>query len=154
MDDALESPGRGRPTKCTEELQKKFFDALSKGLPLKTAASLVGISEQTFRRWNRDDTEFAERVKRAEAQWIARHVDTINSASLQDWKASTWLLERRHADLFASPNVQLSQQINIANTHLGLTALEVQELFRRNQNQIDALLNGKTLELPDGQDQD
>jgi hypothetical protein len=156
MDDAPidGSPGRGRPTKRTPDARQKVLEAIKKGLPIKVACGLSGISEDTFARWNKDDPDFALAVAQAEATPIAESVDTIRGAGRDDWRASSWWLERRHADLFAPPSQQWTQALHIQNTtNLGLTAVEIQDLIRRNQPQLDRLLNGKPLLPPDDQDQ-
>jgi hypothetical protein len=159
MDDAFmeESPGRGRPTKRTGETEKKILDSIARGVPLKTAAALAGVGETTLHEWRKLDPAFDKAVARAEAQPIAESVDTIRRAGKNDWRANTWWLERLHPKLFAPAQVQFSQQVHLENntTHIGLTAAEVRELFQRNQKPLDALLNGKSLELPpSGQDQE
>jgi hypothetical protein len=147
-----ESPSLGgRPSKRNADIEKKLLDALSNGLPYRAACGLAGISTETLRVWRRDNPSFEQAVQFAEARAVERDLANVREAGRDDWRASAWALERRCPAEFGSAQVQLNQQINIANTHLGLTELEVQELFRVNQPQIDALLNG-TLLPPDGQE--
>jgi hypothetical protein len=157
MDDAFmeESPGRGRPTKRTGEIEKKILDGVAKGLPLKIAAALAGVGERTLNEWLKSDPVFERAVAKAGAQPVMESVETIRAAGRDDWRASSWWLERLHPNLFAPPQVQFSQQVHLENnvSHIGLTAAEVRELFQVNKAQIDALLSGKQLELPPG-DQD
>jgi hypothetical protein len=155
MENDSPNPG-GRPSKRTSETEKKILDSIARGLPLKTAAALAGIAESTLHEWRKLDAGFDKAVAKAEAQPVMESVQTIRAAGRDDWKASSWFLERRHPELFGQPSVQFNQKLHLENNvnHIGLTAVEIRELFQVNKAQIDALLNGKQLELPsDGQDQ-
>lgn len=80
--------------------------------------------------------DFLEAMNLAEAKGIAQHVSNINAASLEDWKASAWYLERRDpdnwgrrdrmtADITHSGRIDTEQTINIAAlSDEELTALE------------------------------
>ena len=41
------------------------------------------------------------------------YLTLIQRAALKDWKAAAWLLERRHPDMFARPEVQLGQHVSV-----------------------------------------
>lgn len=93
----------GRPCLLTDELQKKFCDAVRSGLPLRYASGLCGISEATSMYWrrigseeDRDDkySRFFNAVQDAKAAFIKTHVANITKHSMDDWRASSFLLER------------------------------------------------------------
>src|SRR5690242_489823 len=113
MGNDVPHPG-GRPSKRTPETETRILDGVAKGLPLKAAAALAGVGETTLHDWRRADPAFDQAVARAEALSIAEHAETIRGASKSDWKASSWWLERRHADLFAPPAVQFHQQVHVS----------------------------------------
>jgi hypothetical protein len=70
--------------------------------------SSAGVSYDVFKLWCRIDERFAQEVQLAEAQAIQANLDTIKAASRDNWPAAAWLLERRHPQLFARPEVQLN----------------------------------------------
>jgi hypothetical protein len=58
--------------------------------------------------WCNTDEHFREQVAFAEAEAIKANLETIKAASRDNWPAAAWLLERRHPELFARPEVQLN----------------------------------------------
>ena len=87
--------------------------AIAKGLPLKAACKLAGLGFTTFNGWREEDSFFAQKIEFAEAQAIERNLELIERAALKDWKAAARLLERRHPDMFARPEVQLGQHVSV-----------------------------------------
>lgn len=94
-----------RPTKITVDHVREVSQAIRIGLTQEQAAAYIGIAETTFYRWMRrgvrePDTiygRFRQAVKRGEAQSVAFEMANIRRAARDgDWKASAWLLERRH----------------------------------------------------------
>ena len=73
--------------------------ALSVGAYQKDACDSAGISEDTFKRWEQKDAEFAERVSRARPQgWIADLAAIRTAALAGDWRAA-----EAHLALTGSP---------------------------------------------------
>jgi hypothetical protein len=98
-------------------------------LTFKTACDSVGVHYTTFNDWHKQDSRFALAIEQAEARRIQKLLSNIEAAGHTDWKAWAWLLERRHPDLFARPDIQLHQhyvtgrtQIEIENLQAGVTA--------------------------------
>jgi len=94
-----------RPTKITVDHVREVSQAIRIGLTQEQAAAYIGVGESTFYRWMRrgvrePDTiygQFRQAVKRGEAQSVAFEMANIRRAARDgDWKASAWLLERRH----------------------------------------------------------
>lgn len=56
-----------RPSKYTQELKDQIAGYIADGLTVRDACFGVGISEDTFWRWNREKLEFAEAIKQATA---------------------------------------------------------------------------------------
>ena len=88
------------------------MEAIRKGMPLKQAAMLAGMSYETLNRWRiQGEAEdappefrhFWQALRRAQAQAMERLLGRIQTASESDWKAAAWILERRHPDDFAKP---------------------------------------------------
>ena len=102
------SPNGGRPTKKTPKIVKALLDRIRQGWPFVVACQHVGISPDVFYLWRRNDERFARQVDRAQAEAIKANLETIKAASRDNWPAAAWLLERRHPELFARPEVQSS----------------------------------------------
>ncbi len=104
--------GRGRPSLLTPEREARLMGAIEKGMPLKQAAMLAGMSYETLNRWRlQGEAEdaalefrhFWQALRKAQAVAMERLLSRIDTASLSDWKAAAWLLERRHPEEFAKP---------------------------------------------------
>jgi hypothetical protein len=107
MSDAVaqERSRRGRPGKLTAARQRRIIDAIRLGARRDEAAAAAGISRRSLQNWlarGELDGErgryrdFAEAVRTAEAQAELAALRTIEKAAAGgDWRASSWLLERR-----------------------------------------------------------
>src|SRR5215472_9060964 len=100
--------GRGRPSKKTPARCKIIFDGIRAGWPYIVACSSAGVSYEVFKLWCNTDERFREQVAFAEAEAIKANLETIKAASRDNWPTAAWLLERRHPELFARPEVQLN----------------------------------------------
>lgn len=75
---------------------ERILNALEMGATYEIAARQGNISPPTFRRWRQQFPEVREAVKRVESQAAKDALDTIqNEAQAGNWKAASWLLERR-----------------------------------------------------------
>jgi hypothetical protein len=83
-------------SKYTPERVERIIKAVKDGLPFVTAAALGGISEATFYNWMKDNVEFLESIKAAEAEAEERLVEQISFDP--SWQSKAWILERRHPD--------------------------------------------------------
>ena len=92
----------GRPRKALDqERVDRVLQGIKLGLPFVHACARAGISQDTFARWRKRSADFAEEVKKAEAEAIARNVTLIQKAAGTSWQAAAWWLERRHPQDFA-----------------------------------------------------
>jgi hypothetical protein len=115
----------GRPTKRTPEREQRLLDALRAGNTIQHACRYADISDETYANWSRRSLEFLERVKKAEADAIVRHVANIAKAAADgQWTASAWWLERRYPqdyalrfqnDAIAAAGVQVTIAFDHAN---------------------------------------
>jgi hypothetical protein len=110
--------------KLTEELIKEICKYISNGLGVKDCCDIVGISQQSFYRWQTEaETGFkegkeelgaatniklkrllSEEIKKAYSKYKLVHITRINEASKNEWQASAWMLERKFPDEFAKPD--------------------------------------------------
>lgn len=105
--DAIGQPKK--PDGCKDqrndpEKMKILVDAITVGSSYATAMTLAGIGERTFYRWMaqgeraKKDTlarQFWHRVKQAEATALHRNLLVVQKASIKDWRAAQWFIERR-----------------------------------------------------------
>lgn len=102
-DDGLPHRG-GRPSKLTDELFRKFIEMFLAGSFREPACRELGVTYKTFSRWmsrgrREPETIFGEfrlAVGAAEARSQNRMLSRIQAASLEDWKAAAWFLERKY----------------------------------------------------------
>lgn len=116
----------GRGCLYSAERVDAILATLRDGSPRVAACTSAGISEDTFARWLKRYADFADGVKKAEAEAITRRVARIDKAgeggallsrrvtynhktdvetteetyAQPQWTADAWLLERRYADDF------------------------------------------------------
>ena len=102
----------GRPCLLTKPREAILLKAIEAAMPLKHAAMLAGISYDTLNRWRiKGESElarpefrdFCKSLRRSEAVAMQRLVTVVREAGEKDWKAATWMLERRFPDEFAKP---------------------------------------------------
>lgn len=106
--------------KLTPEIRDEFCGYVAKGLTKKGAADAVCISESSLYSWldrgqkdkeSGKDTmysEFLESVKKAEAEFKTTHIHTIERASVDDWKAAAWLLERCYRNEYGRATMDIN----------------------------------------------
>lgn len=89
-------------TKLTPEREQRIVQLLKAGQHRSTVCHAVGIGERTLRTWlaRADEgderwTEFARRVREAEAECETRAIVAIQVKGKDDWRAMAWWLERR-----------------------------------------------------------
>jgi hypothetical protein len=77
------------------------LQALTAGNTRRAACAYAGVSEDAFAAWLGRYADFADAVKKAEAQAEVKMVATVVQASTKQWQAAAWWLERRRADDFS-----------------------------------------------------
>ncbi|MEM2508966.1 MAG: transposase [Candidatus Thermoplasmatota archaeon] len=103
----LKNKKMARKSKLTAEVEEALLKMIEQGLTVKRACNALGISEKTFYSWiERGKTgkgkyaEFLDKVKKAEAKFIADAVEKIKEAGQKNWQALAWLLERKFPEEF------------------------------------------------------
>lgn len=100
---------------------------LAEGLPKKHVAALCGIDPTTVSRWLSDNADFAKAAQAAIAAKTYRRLQRVEQA--EDWKASSWLLERDKdsRDDFSAPKQAPPAAFNfnvLGHVQVGLDRVE------------------------------
>ena len=100
-----------RPTKFTPETVTAILAGIRAGLPYRLAAEAAGIHYDTFNEWQQGrfprgadrqlKAEFSDQLTRARGESARRLTALISTAATADWRAASWLLERRFPQDFA-----------------------------------------------------
>lgn len=111
---------RGRPCLLTHKRMEILLKGIKNGMPLKHAAMLAGISYDTLNRWRKMGAEenaalefrhFCKALERSQAVGMQRLVVRIHKAARKDWKAASWMLERRYPEDFGRPENDSPQKL-------------------------------------------
>ena len=73
-----------------------LLEALRLGATRSQAAAAAGLSRVTLWRWLQEDPELAAAVEQADGLAELAMIRTLYEASMRDWKAAAFWLERRH----------------------------------------------------------
>ena len=98
-----------RPTKLTNEVQRKIGDGVSLGLTYALAASAAGVTYQTFNQWmklGRDSTsgkyyDFYKHIEQRNAEGALKILQKLNDAAKAgNCQVCMFILERRFSEDF------------------------------------------------------
>ena len=82
-------------TKYNDEIVDNLIKYIEAGNYIETACDAVGISKQTFYRWQEEKSDFSDAIKKAESKAITRNLLLIQNAAKKSWQAAAWFLERK-----------------------------------------------------------
>lgn len=143
-----ESPRRrpGAKSKRTPETQAKLIEALKLGATNVIACQYAGIAETTFYAWMAENVEFSQSIEKARAYAAVDALRTIQKARREgQWQSAAWLLERRYPHEYGRRTVQME-----VTGKLDLNVL-VKQIAALDDDQLEALIEGKTDVLPSAQ---
>jgi transposase len=98
-----------RPSKLTQEIQKRIGDNISLGLTYSLAAEAAGITYKTFNQYmNRGKTEksgryhnFAQYIQKCNSDAAKKLLERLNNAADDgNCQVCMWILERKFPDEF------------------------------------------------------
>lgn len=119
----------GRPSKFTKDRKERIIKAIQAGCTYEMAADYAGVSRKTLWTWiqkaeqetDKNYETFLHDLKKAEIDGAITHLGNIQQASVKDWKASAWMLERRHG--YSKDRVHKTQDETVE--HLPKDTLEI-----------------------------
>jgi hypothetical protein len=90
---------RGQPTKYHDDRVANILHLIREGNTLRVAALANGITYQTLNEWRKQYPDFSDAVGFAEAQAERAYVQSVRTASVDNWQAAKfWLQARSHGD--------------------------------------------------------
>ena len=134
-------------SKINDEVIEVICTEIKRGVPLKYASEIAGVSAQTVSKWEKKGKEedeesesiyrkFYDEYKRAKALAVAYRVENIRKVSdAGDWRASAWWLERIAHEEFGKKSVV------DANIKANVNKLDLSELFT--DEELDKIINEK-----------
>lgn len=134
------------PLAVRDEKRQRLLQFLAQGHTRRTAAMLTQIDEDTVRRWELADAEYAEKIRAAEIAACAVAEASIHAAVQDDWRAALAYLERRDPEQWAKRN-RVEHSGTVTHAHYVERAREATQLFT--PDQIVAFVEGHARELPD-----
>lgn len=106
--------------KLTDTVIRSVVKSIGKGLSPRLALQKLGIAGNTFYDWRKkaldpDEEEplygkFLNAVEKAESQYIEKHLDNIQEAAAETYKASTWLLSNRFSPYFGNADLRYQME--------------------------------------------
>ena len=89
-----------------ETRRREVLAFLMLGSSRKQAAKYAGCSLASISRTEREDSDFAKRLRKAESRVEADCLKSLHQAVTQEqqWRAATWLLERLNPEMFGKRN--------------------------------------------------
>jgi len=90
-----------KPYKMTEEKIQNILKHLEDGLTLKDSCDLENVSDESFRKWKKENVNSEILIKQAELRRKSEKLKIIHEAATTDWRAAAWYLERKYPKEFA-----------------------------------------------------
>ena len=140
----------GRPTRLTEETQRKVCEAILLGCTYSIAASYAGIHESTLFAWLARGKEengkiykdFYRAVKHAESMNAVRNLASIAQAAKDgNWTAAAWLLERRHGYIKEGDRASIDITVDVQQAEVVTLIDQVREAA------LQELITGPVIDL-------
>jgi len=140
----------GRPTELNEETLEAILKNIRRGMPIRTAVAIAGISESTYFNWmkrgndeqfrqNKGEKpnpkeqgflEFLESATRAREEAKGAHIAVISNAGASgDWRASAWWLSRQFRDEFGDNPPSQIQHITNNTLNITTTMAEIEKML-------------------------
>lgn len=80
--------------KYSEQIVQDIEEGLKAGLSNKTVCDYVGITPKTFYQWAEENSNFSDRIKKAQSVKKKELLEKIEAAGANSWTAYAWILER------------------------------------------------------------
>lgn len=133
----------GRPRKSNEKsvtlqikqdnIKKAVIKAVrEKGCTIKEVCAVLKITPNTIANYTKEDPDFALQISNADQSYKLELIETIKKASIKDWRAGAFLLQKRYPQEFSDKStVELEQKGSGSQVVVNLIQ---QVLATKNQN--------------------
>jgi hypothetical protein len=99
------------------QIAEKMGDALSRGLTYEQACIYVSVSPLDIRKYAEKNPDFFKALNEAEMRFSLFLIDKIMRHAQDDWKAASWLLERKYPEKWSDvKRVDIKQRAAIEKT--------------------------------------
>lgn len=121
-------------SKSSMNIAEQMGEALSRGLTFEQACIYVSVSPVDIRTFAEKNPSFFKALNEAEMRFSMYLIDKIMRAAQDDWKAASWLLERKYPEKWSDvKRVDIKQRAAIEKT----TQIREQKHMRGNKATID-----------------
>jgi hypothetical protein len=98
--------------KLTDQTINIICKALNTGLSIRSSCSLANISESTYYRWYKENSDFRAAINKSHAEYEFKALSEIQEQGKKDWRAIAWVLERRHPESWSKNRTVKVQHSN------------------------------------------
>jgi hypothetical protein len=108
----------GRPKVTTDKVVSLLVTCFQNGLTVRQACWQSGISHEAYYQRLRNDSEFADKMSKAQQlPSITARTNVMSAIKKGDVSASKWLLERKDKEEFSSKtDVTVQQEVEVQST--------------------------------------
>ncbi|MEK7168390.1 MAG: hypothetical protein AAB778_00075 [Patescibacteria group bacterium] len=93
-----------------EEIKTKICDYLKQGMFKGDASRMSGISEDTYLRWYKEDTDFADRVEASILEYKQSLIKNLTQASITNPRIALEILRTRWAKEWEPSNLREAER--------------------------------------------
>lgn len=145
-----------RPSKLTPNIQARVVAVLENAGTRTLAAKAAGVDPVTLKRWTRwgdagrePYSTFSEAVRMAEGKAEASMLACIVRAAPEDWRAASWVLERRWPKAWGRRNLEAERTKQAARLEArrALEAIPMEELTAMLEAERTRRLPAGTIDL-------
>lgn len=121
-----------------DNIKKAIVKAIrEKGCTIKEVCAVLKISPGTIQNYTKEDPEFAMEINNADQCYKLELIESIKKASIKDWRAGAFLLQKRYPQEFSDKStVEVEQKGSGSQVVVNLIQ---QVLANKNQNQVIAV---------------
>lgn len=133
---------RGRRTLYTPELHKQIVDTLATGVSIRDVCAYVGIDEDTYYRWCRNDKEFLQATQRARTSGRIGAAAVVRKAAIGgDVQAAEWYLERQDPATWGRKDMLVAlgldgQQLKLLKQQADAAGVKLSDVFEEMLNEF------------------
>ena len=127
-----------------KDVVQKLVHAIKTGCTYDLACQYAGIERSTFYNWmkagrenkSKEHVEFFYTIEAANAHGAMTNLELIQKAGLEDWRASSWIMERRHNYIKQQQIKNEEEEVQLPKTTKDLLQNQQKELMKASQQAL------------------